>query len=475
MASISEIPVEILSVIFKDAYKAPEPLTSDDGPLTSLWRAVPDIATPMKGDRVILSTYPFNIMRVCQLWQSVFCSLKTPDYYWTRLIFDVDNDEIDELLDTFSWPKDQEIDVIVFSSSTPHLIQDEEIAAIRATEQERVRKILRVIDPHLGRCKSLIFDLKFTSSLPSSAPFLSLNWRLMINLRLIAQIDDGPGQVVGSVDNAKNRSRLKPLGAFQKIALSALTLIDVVGLYSTEPKEDRRKDNFSAYVSNHAFISDDKDEYSLRRFLTSLPQAFESTWRLTLHNVSISGALPGPEALAPRESRITTQRLTLYSLCDEFMAQFYSEIEVATMRTDIINCKIPPIQQTIRGTLHLDSIPSSDESDDRSLQNVLATWQGFFLEVKSCHSFNDLLLSELFSSLSSSGTASKLAPELRTLRIRDCTNFSPSAMRQFLQSRSDMNVPLGRLNVAGRCPRLSTEDREWFLQQETVVDWADDE
>ena len=266
-----------------------------------------------------------------------------------------------------------------------------------------------------------------------------------------------------------------PLSRLEQITFSAIQFLDAFnktsGFTVGLPAYIQSAESNSALcLSNFSFNDKEDDEHCIRHFFRVLHQVFPTLWRLTFFDLSVELPVPLTDPLDDKFN-IKIQRLTFRDVSTTFFGRFYSSINAAVLRTDIINCSIPVIQQKIRGLLHVENVPPSNASHDRSLQNILSAWTGLFLEVWSCPTFNDDVLAEL----SSTADGSIVAPELVDFQLQDCDNFSPSAMRRFLQFRADMKAPLKRLWVKGRCPKLSDEDREWFAVQETEVLWVGNE
>ena len=126
-----------------------------------------DFTPPLDDDPVIWewierdprseSLFPFNAASVCKLWHDILAGM--PEC-WTRVVFDVVSDP-GPFLDAFSWSRNLEkIEVAIFNSSDYAEDVDE------AVENKRILAITRALQPHVHRCRSISFDIIYSSSLP---------------------------------------------------------------------------------------------------------------------------------------------------------------------------------------------------------------------------------------------------------------------------------------------------------------------
>ena len=206
MASINEMPPELLSDVFKMAASAPEPLDSQGGHMISLWKPLQDPIVPAVEDRRIMSTYPFNIMYVCDRWNQILSNEKVLEFS-TRLVFDVARSENAKILDVL--PEPEELEIVVVSNLIPLVEGDEARASLRDMEKKGVCKIMTHILRHIEKCKYVTFNLKFTSSLPPASVFLSGDSSIR-RLTLNAEVNDGPGREIGE------RPLRQPTGAWAR-------------------------------------------------------------------------------------------------------------------------------------------------------------------------------------------------------------------------------------------------------------------
>jgi hypothetical protein len=178
---------------------------------------------------------------------------------------------------------------------------------------------------------------------------------------------------------------------------------------------------------------------------------------------------------------------TLHPLRRTYIAHLYS---IANVLSDEIlsfeDCEIPNIShlQNVR-YIYLENIP---DDQGLSLQNIVAAWEGSQLEIHSCPSFDDTLLSWLWSEgeytrLDSEGKGISLkmfpAENLTSLHVEDCVDFMAPALVDAIRFRNDTYTaylefeeddpdrplyinPIYSLSVTGRGPMLTQEADTWF-------------
>jgi len=113
--------------------------------------------------------------------------------------------------------------------------------------------------------------------------------------------------------------------------------------------------------------------------------------------------------------------------------------------------------------------------DGQDLWWVLQDWEGESLHVIGCPGFNDTVLTKMLSN--APDFHRPLCPEIRRLCIKNCTNFSPRALREMYDNRRESDdmgnhIPstlndgyfrsFETLTILGNRPEFSRDDQEWL-------------
>jgi hypothetical protein len=112
---------------------------------------------------------------------------------------------------------------------------------------------------------------------------------------------------------------------------------------------------------------------------------------------------------------------------------------------------------------------------EQDMAPLLRLCDAYYLEIHQCPSFDDVILDLMGSE--DNGTFA-CATYLRTLTIRNCSNFSIAALRRFVESRlhlpgiskhddfwqwNSIATRVRRLHLYGNIPPISVADRTWFV------------
>ncbi|KAJ3509940.1 hypothetical protein NLJ89_g4953 [Agrocybe chaxingu] len=132
----------------------------------------PERESPERSE-VVSFTYHLHVASaVCQQWRDVILHL--PEY-WSRVIVFVDRDvkpaDIKERIDR---ARDLPLDILVTRSpyGGAHYDNNDNEAEIKQ-EKTRAKKIMKLLRPLIPRCRSFVFDVEYSSSLP----FISQSFR----------------------------------------------------------------------------------------------------------------------------------------------------------------------------------------------------------------------------------------------------------------------------------------------------------
>ncbi|KAF8804807.1 hypothetical protein BYT27DRAFT_7193801 [Phlegmacium glaucopus] len=162
MATIADMPFEILSEVFKWLYVAVCDLRSH-------------------------TLFPFAPALVRRFWCDI---LACSPHYWNKLILYADEDP-PALIDALSWSQDRPLNSrdrpsdILVASRISDLTEGRKIL-----ENERMGFIINAIIPHIHRCRKISFEVLYASSLPSLSSIFKQNPVDLVDLTFEICFDD---------------------------------------------------------------------------------------------------------------------------------------------------------------------------------------------------------------------------------------------------------------------------------------------
>ncbi|KAF8956829.1 hypothetical protein BDZ97DRAFT_2079566 [Flammula alnicola] len=490
MASLRDLPVELLSLVFGFIYSSSRKLprhpelsylsSDSDEEEPTPRRPQPIDPEDMIWDRsdedCYASLFPYNVTWVCKMWRDILICVPA---YWSRIIFDVADDP-SPMLDAFLWSKALRISVFVFSS-----VDD----APEDEENCRTNSIISSLRPHIERCTSIVFDVQYASSLPSPTMIFTRKAIRLEELVLACSVDD----LSYDLDNRRTTEMTTTttaetnFPALHKLSLTGHAFMELQTLGRDWTSRLKAHPHcLAVYVSHFQFhkeragVDNGNTFTNFMDLLTPIHQISS----ICLKNLSM--------AYRPRrrklESRYNLNTSALYfdDVSSDFLAEFFRVVEGMPECVRLSHCSIPPITPSRPldcWFLVLENIPGSTSSaiDDDSFYNILSAWSGSELTVLSCASFDDELLEWLVQQQDGDFPADKLM----TLGVRDCPNFTADAMRRLVEMRSDKSkvkpdivggrTVLRELWVDGEGPTLQDEHTEWFIKnaKKTTVRWQE--
>ncbi|KAF8962386.1 hypothetical protein BDZ97DRAFT_1111021 [Flammula alnicola] len=476
MSRISNLPIELMSLIFNLVYESSrEPFVFEhyeDPEMVHFLRSPnPPETTWASADLRHPAQFPFNVAWVCNLWRDV---LSDSPEYWTRICFDVVNDPT-PLLDAFTWSKDSKIRVLVFSSAND-LTEEGKIR-----ESSRAESIAKHLLPHIERCTSVVFDLTFASSLPSSTLFLAREALFLVYLTLEGQIHD----LTHVVDKGKTRITRSPVPVkfprLIKLSMSGLAFMEIPHLLGDEwLAAIQASYRLTLHISDFQFQSmnpNSPDSSSTFDFVR-LISALDPGGGIHLKNISLSYR-PHRRRDTQYSYNLRTHVIDFRNVSTGFIMEFFQLATWSAYYTFFSCCSVPPVSGSLTSRdLIFECIPSCDSSahHDDSLYNILSLWEGRgSLMVASCPSFND----EFLRWLGEGEDGEIEAEKIRFLEVQDCTHFTAGALRRLIDilndsaRREEGGIRLEGVEISGRGPALDDEDLEWFRSNggETRVLW----
>ncbi|KAF8817243.1 hypothetical protein BYT27DRAFT_7153379 [Phlegmacium glaucopus] len=463
MASIGDLPIELLLAIFKLIYDN-DTQTNNLGDQfvveggysehASLW---------IEDDWHRPTLFPMTIAFVCRHWRDILA--RSPEY-WNRVVFEVGRDPT-PLLDAFSWSNNQLLDVLVWNR-IPDLT-----AAGKVLENERVSAITESLTPHFHRCCRINYEVTYASSLPPIATIFQPKpyiLRQFVFETLVDDIQYGHPSNLNSTVVDPNMP-IAPFSNLAVLSLSARLFIDLGRVYPSWLHNLRSHAYLTLTISQFRFqqksYSDDR-RYTLLEFLSHLG-AMPQPEVLRLRNLSL-----GYESEVPTtDPKYTIKPTSLFldNLGENFLTEFFERTILSCENIYINRCTIPWINRPLNSSyLHLDNLGYI-----HNISNILCVWQGSHLSLDSCASFDDDLLDRL------EDDGRLYLKSLTDLTLKDCINFTSAGLRKLMMLQRAMaaaedieQMTLHTVSVEGGRLSLWEDDISWFRQQrgETDVSWT---
>ncbi|KAG2753017.1 hypothetical protein P692DRAFT_20816647 [Suillus brevipes Sb2] len=439
---IGALPIELLLAIFTHLYRSSRRLTQSG---EIVWRL---------DDINLSSLFPYAPAAVCSTWRLVLS--RVPEF-WTRVVIRVDSQHTrsQDVRRYFEWSRYLHLDVII----TRHR---DEFEGHDKREQSKVVKATRELVRHIGRCRSIHFDVMYSSSLPSILHDFHQKTALYLHtLKLKCQVDDGGIPHRKLVHWSFHAPRLCHLH------LDARNFFDVCVDRNNWLRRLHSLNSLS--VSRYRHFSDKGiDLYKLLRAIEESP----SLACLELKDLRFSRVRPWTTA---NDISIELISMNLEDLSGEALSEIIGYVDSAPATTRISRCAIT----TCHHSLISNGIAFHDLSADQDLMVPLANWRGRTLSLVSCACFHDDFLRDMIDG--GPHDQSFACKGLKELYLVNCTKFSPRLLKTMVLKRRKLarrsifwrrdqetldwtfpNVaPITLISVDGG-PALSKEDREWF-------------
>ncbi|KDR69177.1 hypothetical protein GALMADRAFT_923601 [Galerina marginata CBS 339.88] len=438
-------------------------------------QSVPESPEWTEHDSRSPTLFPFNVGWVCKQWLNIL--IERPEC-WKQVVFDVANDPA-LLLNAFLWSKDLDsLEVVVFTSSS------DDGRVYRKVEKHRAFTIAQALRPHIHRCKSIIFDLTFSTSLPHANIFFCKDLPDLEELTLECHIDN-----VEITRNSWETTVTAPTQFGTKFTnLKKLSLTGFLFMYLALHLEsaqwlDRFRFPSSAkfHISRFTFL--EKGHYTLQKFafyilniLRPLPYG-----DIFFRDLSLSYQYMAPSSVPnPDDFPRIFSNFYFQSVSKEFISHLFSITNLRPASLTFKDCQIPTIKPVKTNYLTLDRI--IDGENGSSLLHILEAWTagaGRKLKISSCPSFNDYHLGRMRPG---DPSGRFLAHWIHYLYIHDCPNFTARVLREVVKARNDqpsindfyrIEQAVRELCVTGKGPTLIKEDKDWFLghSMTTKVIW----
>ena len=385
--------------------------------------------------------------------------MSTVAVFWTRIVILVDTNPtpLRAIESYFRWTRDLPLDVAVMRK--PGTFEEDDPG-----EKARVAAVMGLLAPHVRRCHNLHFDIIYSSSLPSLRRDFHGVASELESLRLECQVDDGRNDPSDVVEH----------GTFACPVLRWL-VIDGRNFMDSCMIDARPFTNASAIKILHFSPSESDDEsLSLYQVLESLLKFDKLLW-LAMSDIEFDFASGSYQAYS---FPLSPSFVTFEDLSDEVLTEYFDVTGAHPEAASFTRCSIDTFDNVSGDCLILEEI-----AVDQDLTSFLGEWLGSTLYLRNCPGFDDSFLAGL-------GGIGHLddnfaAPNMDGLMITDCPNFSVVALREMLDARR-RNAPayqhdddwfnnwrdnnfdestvsrIGKVEVCGCGPLISSEDSEWF-------------
>jgi hypothetical protein len=340
-------------------------------------------------------------------------------------------------------------------------------------EHERARVLMGMqgIAPHMHRCRSITFNVRFSSSLPSFPNDFHGNAEYLESLALSCLEDDG-----GAISTL-SETNMPPVHRepFQCPNLRTLA-IDGRNYFNACQQSVNWTEMFPVIsalsISHFTPVAIRSDSFTSSELMLSLVPIQNYLTFFGIDDVQLDDS-PTPvlddddELIFLKLKTIVLQNM-LNPHCMGQILEFLRE----PSDVHISRCRLGP-QLPCEGTLSLNEIDMGED-----LVGFLADCLADNLVINGCPGFGDEVLNAMMTPESVPDRwhpgLSRCAPYIQDLSIRNCLDFSISALKQLVEWRriqptcspkdifSTPPPHIKALRLSGRLPYLSPEDREWF-------------
>ncbi|KAG1808078.1 hypothetical protein EV424DRAFT_221289 [Suillus variegatus] len=437
---IGALPIELLLAIFMHLYRSSRHSTQTG----ETWR----LNDPLS------SLFPYAPAAVCSMWCSV---LSCVPEFWTRVVIRVDSQytQSQDIRRYFEWSRNLHLDVIITRNR-------DEFEGVDMKEKSKVFKATRELVRHIERCRSIRFNVMYSSSLPSmlhdfhqeTAPHLH-------TLKLKCKVDDGGSPPRKLVHWSFDAPGLRHL------YLDARNFLDVCVDRNNWLKRLHKLKSLS--VSRHRqFSAKGIDLYKLLKAVEESP----SLGYLELKDLHFSRLRPWTTV---NDISIDLISMNLEDLSGEVLSEIIGYVDSAPHTTRISRCSIT----TCHHSLISSSVAFRGLSANQDLMAPLAHWRGRTLSLIDCACFHDDFLRDMMDG--GPHDQSFACKGVKELHLVNCTKFSPRLLKAMVRKRrklarrsifwiSDQETldwtfpivaPITLISVEGG-PALFKKDREWF-------------
>ena len=387
--------------------------------------------------------------------------MSTVPVFWSRVLILIDANPTPLLAiqSYLEWTRDVPLDVNVIRK--PGAFDEDD-----PDEKARVKAVVDLLGSHVHRCRSLQFDVLYSSSLPSPCRDFHGRAPELEKLELKCRVDDGGNN---PPDTFEPGTFLCPV--LQTLVIDARNFM--INAWTFINANSIKISRFSPSES-----VDYDDSLSFHGMLETL-QEFLKLRSLTLSDIDFdfSDGSAHIFPLSPLSS------LTFEDLTVDTLQEFFDVTSVHTGSITITRCSIDTFTNMSCTQLTLGEIPAEE-----NLTEFLKLWEGQDLQLDNCPSFDDSVL-DMMSKADPLGVDFG-ATNMNELTISDCHNFSVEALKAMVDVRSrtastfeledddwdDLDPSpvsrIGRLIVVGSGPLILPEVAKWFQANVEIFHWC---
>jgi hypothetical protein len=414
-ASIASLPVELLVVIFKEVFKK------------------------HIGQRVRFNLNSLAFASVCSFWRKA--ALLAPEF-WTRVVILIDSPSfsVSSVTATLARSHDLILDNFVVT-------RDIWTGMTSKQERENVMSVMQVIGPRIRHCRTVFFNVRFSSSLPSFLTDFSGTAKHLHTLKLKCMEDDGgaPPSLNETSSSAIHHETFRCPG---------LATLDTDGrnFFNACQQGIRWADilpvvhNLS--ISHFTPVATRGESFTTSKLLHSL-RRYSQLKTIRFNDLHLK-ASPKRTFFNFELNAIVLEDMPSTRCAQEIVVGLGEHAHLYIIRSGLIS------QGTVQDYVTLQEI---DEGED--LVAFLRRFNTWSLVVKDCPGFDDEVLNKMAT------PEYCCATELQELSIINCPNISPPFLKKLLETKRDeseddnANV-LTSITVSGRIPEMSLEEAEWF-------------
>ncbi|GLB43880.1 hypothetical protein LshimejAT787_1500640 [Lyophyllum shimeji] len=319
-----------------------------------------------------------------------------------------------------------------------------------------------MLAPHVPRCKTLCYDVTFTSSLPRLATDFPNTAHHLSKLVLKASVANG---MTGFLDGTEVTHF--PFPVLQDLEIDGWNFVEIytnAGWWFEELLKTSTNMVHTLAISQYRPMM--RGEIQHRFLIDDAFPLLSKFRRLLLDNVDFDCTSDEN----PFTHNIEPESLELCSLSGPLTAAMLEKFLHVPFLT-IVRCPLTDLGAFPACALTLRNIDYPAIAQD--LRVLLPDWDGYELRIDNCPGFDDSILDMLGATRvlnTTTGEERLNASMLVNLSIENCHGFSIAALRRMTEARKifiagSTSDDLRDLTVLIRnVPTLEAEDRQWFAR-----------